>query len=94
MISDSAQKATHISAAGRKSAQDVGEGIVRIRQQMEAIAASMMQLSEQGQSIIQIIAVVEGLASQSNLLAVNAAIEAGKAGEQGKGLQRRGAGSE
>ncbi|HEY3898541.1 MAG TPA: CHASE3 domain-containing protein [Chthoniobacter sp.] len=85
-VSDTAQKAAQISSTGRKSAQEVGEGIVRIRQQMEAIAASMMQLSEQSQSISQIIAVVEDLASQSNLLAVNAAIEAAKAGEQGKGF--------
>jgi methyl-accepting chemotaxis protein len=85
-VSDSAQKAAQISQTGRKSAEEVGHGIVRIRQQMEAIAASMMQLSEQSQSISQIIAVVEDLASQSNLLAVNAAIEAAKAGEQGKGF--------
>jgi methyl-accepting chemotaxis protein len=58
----------------------------RIRQQMEAIGASMMRLSEQGQTIGQIIATVEDLAAQSNLLAVNAAIEAAKAGEYGKGF--------
>jgi methyl-accepting chemotaxis protein len=46
----------------------------------------MMRLSEQTQTIGQIIATVEDLAAQSNLLAVNAAIEAAKAGEQGKGF--------
>jgi methyl-accepting chemotaxis protein len=45
-----------------------------------------MQLSEQGQTIGEIIATVNDLAEQSNLLAVNAAIEAAKAGEQGKGF--------
>src|SRR5208337_4882382 len=58
----------------------------RIRQQMEFIADSMVRLSEQSQTIGQIIATVEDLAAQSNLLAVNAAIEAAKAGEQGKGF--------
>src|SRR3982074_1011373 len=53
---------------------------------MEAIAESMMRLSEQTQTIGQIIATVEDLAAQSNLLAVNAAIEAAKAGEHGKGF--------
>ena len=45
-----------------------------------------MRLSEQGHTIGQIIATVEDLAAQSNLLAVNAAIEAAKAGEHGKGF--------
>jgi methyl-accepting chemotaxis protein len=58
----------------------------RIRQQMESIADSMVRLSEQTQAIGQIIASVDDLAAQSNLLAVNAAIEAAKAGEQGKGF--------
>src|SRR6202040_2836592 len=43
-------------------------------------------LSEQSQTIGQIIAPVEDLAAQSNLLAVNAAIEAAKAGEYGRGF--------
>src|SRR5258707_7263519 len=57
-----------------------------IRKQMEAIAQSIVRLSEQGQTIGLIIATVEDLAAQSNLLAVNAAIEAAKAGEHGKGF--------
>ncbi|HYV30869.1 MAG TPA: methyl-accepting chemotaxis protein [Candidatus Binatia bacterium] len=85
-VSDSAQKAAQISQSGRKSTEDVVSGMNRIRQQMEAIAASMVRLSEQSQTIGQIIATVEDLAAQSNLLAVNAAIEAAKAGEHGKGF--------
>ena len=61
-------------------------GMNQIRRQMEAIASSMMRLSEQSQTIGQIIATVDDLAAQSNLLAVNAAIEAAKAGEHGKGF--------
>jgi methyl-accepting chemotaxis protein len=58
----------------------------RIQEQMESIAESVVRLSEQGQAIGEIIATVNDLAEQSNLLAVNAAIEATRAGEYGKGF--------
>lgn len=85
-VSESAQKAAQISQSGKKSADESIQGMQRIRQEMEAIADSMVRLSEQTQAIGQIIAMVEDLAAQSNLLAVNASIEAAKAGEQGKGF--------
>jgi methyl-accepting chemotaxis protein len=85
-VSDNAQKAVQISQNGRKATEDAVAGMGKIRTQMEAIGESMMRLSEQTQAIGQIIASVEDLAAQSNLLAVNAAIEAAKAGDQGKGF--------
>src|SRR6266571_582564 len=53
---------------------------------MAALAERIIGLSEQGQAIGEIIATVNELGDQSNLLAVNAAIEAAKAGEAGKGF--------
>lgn len=85
-VSDAAAKAAQVSESGKKSAVDSVEAMKLIRQQMESIAESTVRLSEQGQAIGEIILTVNDLAEQSNLLAVNASIEAAKAGEHGKGF--------
>lgn len=85
-VMESAQKVSQASQTGRKSVEELIEGMSRIRGHMESIAESITRLSEQGQAIGEIIATVNDLTEQSNLLAVNAAIEAAKAGEQGKGF--------
>lgn len=85
-VSDIAQKAVQVSQAGRKSVDDTVDRMIRIREQMESIAESIVRLSEQSQAIGEIISAVDDLAEQSNLLAVNASIEAAKAGDQGKGF--------
>ncbi|OGU77918.1 MAG: hypothetical protein A2279_02920 [Stygiobacter sp. RIFOXYA12_FULL_38_9] len=61
-------------------------GMNNIQVQMESVANTIVRLSEQSQQIGGIIASVNDVADQSNLLAVNASIEAAKAGEQGKGF--------
>jgi len=85
-VSESAQKVAQVSLTGRKAVEDAIAGMHRIQEQMESIAESIVRLSEQSQAIGEIIATVNDLAEQSNLLAVNAAIEATRAGEQGKGF--------
>lgn len=85
-VSESAQKTSAISLTGKKAAEEITDVINNINNQMSAISETMMRLNEQGQTIAAIITTVEDLAQQTNLLAVNAAIEASKAGEQGKGF--------
>jgi methyl-accepting chemotaxis protein len=85
-MADRARTTEEIAQAGRVSVQETTRMIGRIREQMDTIGESIMHLSEQGASIGEITTTVSDLADQSNLLAVNAAIEAAKAGEQGKGF--------
>ena len=85
-VAESAQLVAKVSQNGQKAVEDTVAGMNRIREQMDTIAQTVVRLSEQSQSIGGIIASVTDIADQSNLLAVNAAIEAAKAGEQGKGF--------
>jgi len=85
-VSESAQKSGQVSQTGKKAVEDTVAAMNRIREQVDSIAESIVRLSEQSQAIGEIIATVNDLAEQSNLLAVNASIEAAKAGEQGKGF--------
>ncbi len=85
-VSDSALRTAQVSQTGEAAVAAASESMRGIRDQMEAVAESVVKLSEQSQAIGQIVATVDDLAEQSNLLSVNAAIEAAKAGEQGKGF--------
>ena len=85
-VEESAQETVVVSATGSHAVNAAIEGMNHIRAQMAEIAESVVRLSEQGQTISEIIATVGDLAEQSNLLAVNAAIEASRAGEHGKGF--------
>ncbi|TIH16470.1 HAMP domain-containing protein [Marinifilum sp. JC120] len=85
-VADVARKAVSTSQQGKRAAEDASSGMKDIRTQMDTIAQSIVKLSEQSQHIGDIIYVVNDLADQSNILAVNASIEASKAGEEGRGF--------
>ncbi|WP_430460488.1 methyl-accepting chemotaxis protein [Thalassolituus sp. LLYu03] len=87
--SDTAQAAQSASTEGNKGMQNAGEN----RRRMEALTGEIdsateiiNQLDNQAQQITGILATIQGIAEQTNLLALNAAIEAARAGEQGRGF--------
>jgi methyl-accepting chemotaxis protein len=85
-VSENAQQVSQVTLSGQIAVDETISGMHDIQNQMEAVANTIVRLSEQSQQIGGIIASVTDVADQSNLLAVNAAIEAAKAGEQGKGF--------
>lgn len=85
-VSHSSVKAVEISYAGRKATDETVHRMKEIRQQMSSVGETVVKLSEQSKAIEEIISSVQDLADQSNLLAVNASIEAARAGDQGKGF--------
>ena len=83
---ESTSKAMEIAKSGTEELNENMRGLNQIKEKMDLIASNIIQLSEQSQQIGEIITTVEDIANQSNMLAVNASIEAIKAGEQGKGF--------
>ena len=85
-VAQQAQRTRDISRTGQQAVTDTVEGMNQIKEKVEGIAENILALSEQTQQIGEIIATVNDIASQSNLLALNASVEAARAGEHGKGF--------
>lgn len=85
-VADVSDEALKTLKNSEKSIEDTIKGMTRIHDGMDTISESIVKLSEHSQMIGEIIDTVNDLAEQSHLLAVNAAIEAAKAGDQGKGF--------
>jgi methyl-accepting chemotaxis protein len=81
-----AEQSEQISQEGQRDVVAAIEGMDGLRQQVELIAAKILDLTERTQQIGEIISSVNEIAEQSKLLALNAAIEAAKAGEHGRGF--------
>ena len=74
------------SNKGRQLVMDTIEGIKSLAKDVENTAQEIAQLKVETDNINTVLQVIGGIAEQTNLLALNAAIEAARAGEQGRGF--------
>lgn len=75
-----------IAESGGKAVEKTVEGMIKVKESAFETANKINELGEESQKIGQIIEVIDEIAEQTNLLALNAAIEAARAGEHGKGF--------
>jgi methyl-accepting chemotaxis protein len=81
-----AASAASAAASGAGSVRETVAGMARIRDVVQRAAVRVTELGAKGEQIGAIVETIDDIAEQTNLLALNAAIEAARAGEQGKGF--------
>ncbi|MFT6464165.1 MAG: methyl-accepting chemotaxis protein [Halopseudomonas sp.] len=82
----SAEQVNTETLNGRKLVESSVEGIGKLAGEIENSVKVINKLADDSSSISRVLEVIKGVAEQTNLLALNAAIEAARAGEQGRGF--------
>jgi methyl-accepting chemotaxis protein len=86
LLSAAAEQARGAAGAGGLAVVQTVDGLGSIRQQTTASAERVRRLGGYSAQIGQIVSTIDAIAEQTNLLALNAAIEAARAGEHGRGF--------
>jgi methyl-accepting chemotaxis protein len=81
-----AQQANEQSKLGQKVVESTKQAISSLSDEVQRSAQVIEKLKNDASSIDDVVNVIRGIAEQTNLLALNAAIEAARAGEQGRGF--------
>lgn len=84
--SDSTQQTTESAGVGATQMESVNALMTQLRQDIESAGSAVGDLSKRVVRVDEVMTVISGIAEQTNLLALNAAIEAARAGEQGRGF--------
>lgn len=85
-VADMSNRASENARLGAEIVREALGGMERIASRFDDAAKTVESLGTRSEQIGQIIGVIEDIADQTNLLALNAAIEAARAGEQGRGF--------
>ncbi|MFJ3487033.1 methyl-accepting chemotaxis protein [Pseudomonas sp. NPDC090202] len=84
--SEASKSATTSASDGRDLVQETVSAIERMSGDVQSTATLIGNLADESRDIGKVLDVIRGLADQTNLLALNAAIEAARAGEAGRGF--------
>lgn len=85
-LSEEAQKVSQLASEGQKAILSIADVIVQTREKADVTFQIVEKLSESAKNIGEIVDTINSIAEQTNLLALNAAIEAARAGEAGRGF--------
>ncbi|MCF6201436.1 MAG: methyl-accepting chemotaxis protein [Hydrogenimonas sp.] len=88
-LKETSKKAAHTAEISNKSMNEIEEVVDKLSELREHIAgndSAVDMLNERAQEITAVVTLIKEIAEQTNLLALNAAIEAARAGEHGRGF--------
>ncbi len=83
---DAVAQTTDESRRSSESVEQTAAAMTRLREEAASTESAMIALEERSTAVEEIVSVIGDIAEQTNLLALNAAIEAARAGEQGRGF--------